>query len=428
MMSSKPRILYIEDDPASCIIVDRTLRYAGYDVVMVERGLDGIDIARNNHIDLVLTDINLPDITGRELATMLRSDPRYAKTPIVAVTASDYGDSRELAIAAGLTGYLTKPLDIEQLPRQVAYYLEGGRDTLDEETLNTAQTRYTQELVQRLEVRLRELEAYSKDLERVDEIKNAFLQITAHELRTPLTLINGYARLLHDAPEMQAILGGQSNLGSTFSGLLTAIERMQAIINEILTVSRIMTHQIELGIGAVNLISLLEKVVANYQDILKTRRLSLKVEVNTFPRSIRADADLFRLVLDNLMSNAIKYTPDGGQIRIFAQHDESIVTVVFKDNGIGIPPEDLEHIFESFYTGNDPQFHSTSKTAFAGGGLGLGLTIVRGIIEAHGGTVIARSTHRDRENPPGSEFIITLPMNVQAPRPRLKNLATGRPR
>src|SRR5262245_34071549 len=118
-------ILYIEDDPASRTLVERTLKHAGYTVLVAERGLEGIDIARRAQPDLVLTDINLPDISGREVTTMLRSDARFQNTPIVALTAQALHEQRELTMASGITGYLTKPIDVEALPDQVEHYLKG---------------------------------------------------------------------------------------------------------------------------------------------------------------------------------------------------------------------------------------------------------------------------------------------------------------
>lgn len=413
-MSEKVTILYIEDDPTSRMLVDRTLRYSGYHVVIAERGLEGIDIARSQHVDLILTDINLPDITGRELTTMLRNDDRFATIPIVVLTAAEYSDQRDLSMAAGITGYMTKPLDVEALPQQLEYYLSGGQDQIDEKRLNQAQTQYAKEIVTHLEARIRELEGKNKDLVRLDSIKDTFIQITAHELRTPLTLIYGYGRLMQDIPEVRDLLKKDESTESLLDGLIEAIERMQGIINEILTISRIMTDQIDISVSPINLVSLFEKLINKYMSAIQERKLHIIINEHGFPRSIRADVELLELVMDNMLSNAIKYTPDGGKITIAARTDDRFIYVSLMDTGIGIPIDELELIFERFHTANDPQLHSTSKTAFAGGGLGLGLAICKGIIEAHGGTIQAHSTGRDRENPPGSEFVIKLPLAAQS--------------
>ncbi len=413
-MADKKTILYIDEDPSSRMLVDRTLRYAGYAVLTAERGLDGIDQARSRDIHLILTDIDLPDITGRELTTVLRSDRRFRNVPIVALTDLAHSEQRDLAMAAGLTGYITKPLDVEVLPEQMKYYLEGGRDSIDKARLSKAQSRYSRELVANLEARVRELEEKNKDLVRLDQLKDTFLQVTAHELRTPLTLVYGYSRLLQDSDRVQQAVADDAGTGDLLDGLVDAVERMQNIVNEILTMSRIMTEKFEISISPFQIKQVVRKVVERYREPLSARGLDLDVDESGFPKSIRGDADMLEIVIDNLLSNAIKYTPDGGEIRIRARTDDRYVYIDVADTGIGIASEDIDLVFERFHTAGDPQLHSTSKTAFGGGGLGLGLAICRGVVEAHGGDITAESRGKDPDALPGSTFTIKMPLNARA--------------
>ncbi len=405
-------ILYIEDDPASRTLVARTLAHAGYRVLVAERGLEGIDLARQEKPDLILTDINLPDLSGREVTTRLRGEPQFQTTPIVALTAQTLDEFRDIAIAAGITGYLTKPIDIETLPEAVEYYLRGGRDTIGPERLSEAQTRYTQEVVGRLEAQIRDLESANNALRRLDKMKDTFIQLTAHELRTPLTLVFGYSRLIEDAAPVRALIQQDANLQVLMKGLQDSIRRMQDIINEILTISRIMTNQIDLSIGAVNPGLLAEQVVSSFEEALKTRAVQVHFDRTGWPDSLRGDADLLLLALNNLVNNAIKYTPDGGHVYLTASATEHTIQMRVKDTGIGIAPEERATVFERFHTAGDTQLHSTSKVAFLGGGLGLGLAVCKGIVEAHGGRIWVESPGYDPEKLPGSEFIIELPVNA----------------
>jgi len=417
-MSDKKTILYIDEDPASRMLVDRTLRYAGFTVLTAERGLDGIDLARSEKISLILTDIDLPDITGRELTTVLRSDKRFTKVPIVALTDLGLGEQHDLAMAAGLTGYITKPLDVEGLPQLIDNYLGGAKDEIGKTRLTKAQTQYSRELITNLEARVRELEDKNKDLVQLDQLKDTFLQVTAHELRTPLTLVYGYSRLLQDSEIVQEIVQADEGTGVLLDGLVEAVERMQRIVNEIMTMSRIMTDKFEISISPFQLKALVQKVAHRYQEAADMRNLTLTVADDGFPKSIRADADMLEIVMDNLISNAIKYTPDGGEINITATTDERCAYVSVADNGIGITEEDLHLIFERFHTASDPQLHSTSKTAFGGGGIGLGLAICRSVVEAHGGTIEAESSGTDSETNPGSTFTVKIPLNAEATKQR----------
>jgi signal transduction histidine kinase len=404
-------ILYIEDDDASRLLVERTLTFAGYRVLTAARGLEGIDLARRELPDLILTDINLPDLTGREITTTLRRDERFTATPIVALTAQTLREQREMTMAAGITGYLTKPLDIEALPGQIEHYLSGGRDTLDAAALASAQARYTQEVVARLEARIRELEARNDELVRLDRMKDTFIQITAHELRTPLTLIHGYNRLLAENGHLKLLMRDDPSVKMLIDGLGHAGLRMQAIINEILTVSRIITNQISVSMNPVNLAEIVSRAIGTYADALKKRQLTVNYQRAHFPERILGDWELLETLVSNLLSNAIKYTPDGGSITIDGQFvDESRFEFTVKDTGIGINKADQVRIFDRFATLHATDLHSTSKTAFRGGGIGLGLAICKGIVQAHGGAIWVESEGCDEQRLPGSTFHVRLPV------------------
>jgi signal transduction histidine kinase len=409
--TAKRTILYIEDDPASRRLVERTLTFSGYQVLVAERGLQGVDLARQHQPDLILTDINLPDLSGQEIATTLRQEERFATIPIVALTAQSQGSADwEMALAAGINGYLTKPLNIEALPSQLEYYLGGGRDQIDAERLAAAQTKYTREVVKRLETRIRELEKVNQDLIEMDKIKDTFIQITAHELRTPLTLVYGYTRLLEDHALIKAVLTADSDLKPLLAGLTDSVERLQGLIDEIVTISRIMTDRIDLKLVQVNTALVLRKVLQNFAKALQERMITVEYDVQEWPHDVRADKDLLQLVITNLVSNAIKYTPNNGKITIKASHDLQQFRFSVRDTGVGVPKDKLIKIFDRFHVTHDFMLHSTSKTAFGGGGLGLGLAICKGVIDAHGGKIWCESDGYDPEKCPGSVFHITMPM------------------
>ncbi|GAB4529402.1 MAG: hybrid sensor histidine kinase/response regulator [Anaerolineae bacterium] len=406
-------ILYIEDDPASRRLVERTLTHAGYNVLLAARGIEGIDMARTTPPDLILTDINLPDISGYEIATYLRSDERFARVPIVALTAQGYGNGQDIAAAAGITGYLAKPLDIGTLLQQLEFYFAGGSDPIDQTRLSNAQAQYTREVVARLEARIRQLEEANAKLKKLDRMKETFIQITAHELRTPLTLIYGYSRLLEDHPALHDMMNFDPGLETLIEGLTDSISRMHSIIEEILITSRIMTNQIDLALAPVNMVTLVQKLVASMEESLNQRHLALHYHADDWPRHINADAEMLRLAMSNLISNAIKFTPDGGEIFLLAQTNDTELHFVVRDTGIGIDASEQKYIFEQFHTTNDADFHSTSKTAFGGGGLGLGLSVCKGIVEAHGGKIWVESPGRDPNRNPGSTFNVILPLYPQ---------------
>ncbi len=417
-MDEKTTILYIEDDPGSQVLVQRALSFAGYRVVIASRGIEGLDMAGREMPALILMDINLPDLSGREVTTRLRSDERFRSIPIVALTALSQSGEREKALAAGVTGYLTEPVDIDKLPDQVEHYLGGARDTTDTETMIKAQTAYNQEIVSRLEAKIRELETNNAELRRLDKIKDDFIQLTGHELRTPLTLVYGYSRLLQESPVVRRLKEESSEIKLFIDGLVDSIERMSAVINEILTISRIATGRIELNVGPTNLAEIVQNIVTSFSQVTQQRNLLISFNASQWPSLIQGDSELLELALYNVIGNAIKYTPDGGVINLIAKVGVTNVLISVQDTGIGISKADQQRIFDRFYTAGDTQLHSTSKTAFRGGGLGLGLAICRGVIEAHGGKIWVESTGRDEERLPGSTFYLDLPIQARTASPR----------
>jgi signal transduction histidine kinase len=349
-------------------------------------------------------------MSGREITTMLRGDPRFSSTPIVALTAQTLSEHRDMALAAGLTGYMTKPIDVEGLLERVEHYLKGAQEVLDPQALSHAQTRYTHELVTRLEQRIRELEHVNQSLDHLDTMKDSFIQLTAHELRTPLTLVYGYSRLIEENAELKRLVEYDDSLRMLLDGLSGSIVRMQGIVNEILVVSRIMTNRIDLSIGPTDLGDIMRKAIKAYAQALDERRITVEFDKAQWPERMRADWELLELALRNLLSNAIKFTPDGGRIILKAATEGDKVRFSVKDTGIGIARELQKTLFERFHTNNDVQLHSTSKTAFRGGGIGLGLAVCKGIIEAHGGEIVCYSEGYDPQGLPGCEFTILLPL------------------
>ena len=415
-MAEKPAtILYIEDDPGSQRLVHRALQFAGYRVVVAARGIEGIDLAREARPDLILMDINLPDMSGREVTTHLRALPEFHDVPIVALTALNHAGDREKALVAGANGYLTKPIDVDQLPDQVAGFLEGRREKLADEVAQQVGVQYTQELVQRLEGKVRELERVNEELRRVDKIRDDFIQLTAHELRTPLTVVRGYNQLLRRSEPVAKAMEESPELASLLEGLSQSIERMAAVIGEIITVSRFASGQINLNLGPVMLEAIIAETVQGYARVCAERNITVVCPYDQWRLRLKADGDLLRLSIDNLLGNAIKYTPDGGTITVRASESDGWCQVSIRDSGIGIAPDERKRIFDRFYTAGDMQLHSTSKTAFRGGGLGLGLSICKVVVEQHGGKIWVESEGRDEARMPGSTFHIRLPKAGPAP-------------
>jgi signal transduction histidine kinase len=405
-------ILYVEDDVSSQRLVERILRVEGFDVRLADDGISAIEIAQQDTPDLILMDINMSGLDGYEVTTRLRTVPGLEKTPIIAVTAATLRGDRERAIVAGCTGYIAKPIDVDTFADQVRSYLVGLQEQVDSpEERAQYLLEYNQRLVNRLEEKVRELQNANAELQRVEKMKSDFVVLAGHELRTPLTVIYGYLQILMANPNIP----GEAEVEGTPTNLLMrvakGVERLSDMIQDILNVSLIDADRLELSQEPVFLKSIVQSVLNNLQNFGPSRDLvfDLGPGLKDIP-VIQGDPRRLHQAIGNIIGNAIKYTPNGGTVRINAENLDDVVHLWVKDSGVGIPKDELPHIFDRFYVLEDTSFHSSSKTAFKGGGLGLGLTVSQGIIEAHDGRVWAESPGQDEAELPGSTFHILLPI------------------
>ncbi len=270
-----------------------------------------------------------------------------------------------------------------------------------------------QDLERRVRERTEELARLNRELAKLDKKKSDFVAIAAHELKTPLTLIQGYAEML--AENSVRDLPPES-IERVVSGIVKGTARLRTIVEDIIDVSLIDTEVLSLSLEMASLGNIMEMARHDLQESLVERKQTLLV--SGFDELPYVEADSLRLhqVFVNVIGNAIKYTPDGGHIEVTARHLEAqanqpaFVEIVIADTGVGIDVEEQERIFDKFYRVEGPELHSSSKSRFMGAGPGLGLTIAKGIVEAHGGRIWVESPGYDPIRCPGSKFHILLPV------------------
>jgi signal transduction histidine kinase len=411
-MEDKPRILYIEDDPVSRLLVVRVLAAAGYQVLEAQDGLSGIEVARRQHPDLILMDVNIPNMDGYAATMRLKSQPETRDIPVIALTANImYGD-RERALAAGCDGYIPKPIDVDNLPHQVAAFLKGKRESVEAQTKVQMLEEHTRRLVDSLEQTITELRDANDKLRRMEKAKADFIILASHELRTPLTVVYGYSRLLL-SPAMRERMPPEVSMMIT--KITEASDKLSNVVDAIVNVAVIDAKQLDLVFEQVDLGELALSIVEQFRPASQERGQQLQaLNLSGFP-PIHGDRNYLRRALSNIVSNAIKFTPDGGLIELWIEHTGDALDLVVRDTGIGIDRDQQDHIFDKFYVLENTALHSTSDTGFKGGGLGLGLSVVRGIIEAHGGKVFVESKGHDEVNLPGSKFHLILPIHYVPP-------------
>jgi signal transduction histidine kinase len=315
-----------------------------------------------------------------------------------------------LALGRKLSGECFYDADftvLKSLCAQAAVVLESKRLSVDAKECSGEN--------ERLESELR---SAHQDLSRTARAKSDFVSIASHELRTPLTQVTGYVDMLEEM--LQNPLPDMEVAWKAVRGAKKAADRLVDIVSIMLDVYQLEAGTFTLIVKPDQLASIIHASVYRWRQAVVDRHLRLEVNGLDALPEIVVDGRRIKQVFDHLIQNAIKFTPDGGEItisgRVVNDHlppARQSIEVVVRDTGIGIQPEDLEQIFEKFYRSSDVRLHSSGETKFAGAGPGLGLTIARGFVNAHGGTVFATSRGIHEKNSPGSAFHVILP--VQSP-------------
>ncbi len=258
-----------------------------------------------------------------------------------------------------------------------------------------------------------ELEQANELVKRVEQSKADFISVAAHELKTPLTLIEGYSSMLGEHLALKDI---DDSTEQYLQGIVVGYTRLREIVEDMVAISLIDNNILTINYQPVWLYRIIDIIADEVHGIINERNITLTID--RFPGSEEmtfGDAERIIQAFRKLVSNAIKYTPDGGDISIEGRQLPGYIEITIKDTGIGIDPEDQLRIFDKFGRLGNPAHHSSSKTEFKGGGPGLGLSITKGIIEAHGGAIWVESEGYDETKYNGSIFHVLLPLLKEPP-------------
>ncbi len=253
-----------------------------------------------------------------------------------------------------------------------------------------------------LEKLYRNEQEITRTLQELDKMKTNFVILASHEMRTPLTILKGYHDVLLSAPSDTLTLMQQRSL----SVCQRTVDRLIIIANDILEMLKISEGQITLKTTLVNFLDLVEDVTKDLSGFVERRNQKLNLTSTGQILNVFVDPEKIRLIMLNLIQNAIKFTHDGGEININLSVESESIHIIVQDNGIGIKAIELERIFDKFYTGADPMHHSSGKFEFSTRGTGLGLAIAKNYVDAHHGQIWAESEGIGK----GSQFHLLIPI------------------
>jgi len=380
-------ILVVDDEVDNLDLLKRTFRRE-YNVTTANSAKEALRILENKEFAVIVSDQRMPEMTGVEL--FQRSRERYPLT--IRILLTGYTDINALVDAINMGHvyrYLTKPWSREEIVVTVRRAVEHYEST-----------KQNAKLLDELKIKNAQLEKSYEELKRLDKLKTRFMVVSSHELRTPASIISGNLELL-----LSGAMGDfQNDQKDIIENAFKGTTRLIDLIEDVLAVLRIDAHQLKLQIESFDIHDLLQEVISDFRLFLDERKQAV---VNEVPKVIiEGDRNRLAQVFMNLISNGMKYSRDSQKIEFTGSVENANLHIVCRDYGIGIPQNELEKIFEKFYQLGDADQHRTSKHKFLGGGSGLGLTIVRGTVEEHGGKAWAESAGKDR----GSSIHLIIPL------------------
>ncbi|MFB3886023.1 MAG: ATP-binding protein [Thermodesulfobacteriota bacterium] len=368
------RILVVDDEkPIRDFLFEALTQLGGFSVGMAEDGEEALKKIEKENFDLVLTDMKMPRMDGLQLITEIAK--LKPETLTVLLTGHGSIDSALEAMKRGASDYLTKPINLDEMMLRLRKVTEERQRFIS------------------LKDHAAELERANEELRKIDEMKSEFVSVASHELRTPLSAIKNAVQLM-----LQGRTGEINENQTKFLSMAERnINRLTGILNSLLDLSRIESGKIEIKFEEVDLRSSIEFVLSSLRPQTDGKSIQLKMEIAEGLLPAYADRDKFEQILTNLVGNAIKFTPEGGEISVSAKpFEEEMVAISVKDSGIGIPEDQLDKIFEKFHQVEDSLRRSVTGT-------GLGLAITKGLVETHHGKIWVES-----ELGKGSTFIFTL--------------------
>ena len=397
------RVLYIEGDAEVRARVKGCLERDGFTVDTAASGLEGIERALTSRPDLIISDVHLPDIEGFELAARLKGEKALENVPIVAV--GDSRDEHDVALAAGADGFVERACEDGRLGSELREYLDGKRERLTHEGERERLRVLSGVMAAHLEAALTGARRANARLVELDELKSTFMHNLAHELSTPLTPLAGYLRILSSdklgpmSPQQKRVV----------DSMIQSVTRLTRVVDNLSDFASLQAGEAPILEGPVNPDQLADDVVAELRPMIKDARLNVTV-AHGGGGPVVADPRKLRQAVANIVSNAVKFSPHGGEVLVEVSRQPGKLRYTIYDQGPGIRGAEQDHIFE-------PLYHARVRGSDDARppGSGLGLPVARRIAEAHGGGVWVESPPRTQPGSlsrqfTGSKFMLEIPV------------------
>jgi signal transduction histidine kinase len=421
---SPVNILMVDDQPAKLLSYEAILTDLGEHLIQATSGREALDVLLRTEVAIVLMDVSMPEMDGFELAALIRQHPRFQRTAIIFVSAVRMTELDRLkGYEVGAVDFLPVPVIPEILRAKVAAFAELYRKSRELEEVNRELEELNRELERRVEERTAALEASTERLresekrlrvilrseraarvlaEAAIQARDEFLSVAAHELKTPLTSLRASAQILARRLA-KGLIEAPAWLTDGLRTIDQQSERLTRLLAQLLDISRLDQSKIVVDREETDLAGLAQQLVTGFRARSGRHAITLRAEPGLVAEVDRLGIEQ---VLSNLLDNALKYSPEGGQIEVeIGRTPDDQVRLVVRDHGLGIAPEKRTEIFERFYQAHAEEHRS---------GLGLGLYITRQIVTQHDGSITAEFPEDG-----GTRFTVQVPATAPVTAPRV---------
>lgn len=388
-------VLIVDDTMYNIQLLSLMLIKQGYQVEQATNGTEALDKATKQIPDIILLDIRMPDIDGYEVCKILKANPTTQAIPIIFISSIEEPSEKVEAFSVGGVDYISKPFQLIEVLARIETHLR----------LCSLQNKL-QEQNEQLQLSAAVLERSLRQERELSEMKTNFISVVSHEFRTPLTTIQSASELL------EYYEWTKEERTEQLHQIQSEVKHMTALMEDVLFLSRTNSNKAKLNLSEFDLLKFCSQILRQmqktfgqnynlhsfFQDLSNNISIDNLHIQNELPALIvKMDEKLLRQILSNLMTNAIKYSPQNKDIDFKIIVDQQNTTFTVTDYGIGIPEEDIAHLFSAFHRG---------KNVGILPGTGLGLSIVKNCVDIHNGSISVQSQLNV-----GTEFTVVLPLN-----------------
>lgn len=370
--SIQPTILIVDDNPRNIQVVALVLREYDYKLIIATDGKSAIELIKRTKPDLILLDVMMPEMDGYETCSIIKSDPENENLPVIFLTALSDKSNIVKGFEMGGVDYIIKPFNKEELVTRVRTHLE-------------------------LKFSHDKLDSMAKNLAELNSVKDKMFSVISHDLRSPVGTIKMMIDLICTDPS----IAGNKDLASIFEGLSQNTDELYMLLENLLGWAKSQTNNISFEMEEINMARVVNSNHLLYKGALQQKNLRFKQNIDE-ELSVFADMNMLQSVIRNLISNAIKFTPENGNIEVSAKRVNGSVQIIVKDSGIGISPETISKLLNS-------REHFTTFGTNNEKGSGLGLDLCQRFIEKNNGNFRIESNIGS-----GSSFIVELPAFIES--------------